>query len=387
MGPISYSQAKLFSDCPAKFKAERIDGMRPESSLPMKQGSFVHLVTEVYSKRLLETGEASRPELAKAIGEELWAKGGHGLPDLVKDDCLRVAERVARHIILVKKDVVGVELEVALDHRGRLVPWDSPQAAVRGKLDRLEASTDDQGSYMLVWDLKAGRSIDNPDESVQLALYGALARVIMPTAGRFEGRLYFPRHETERVTELSKSRMDSALKWALDVRAAIVAAKKSGVWNETPGRACSDCPRFWVCDKRKEMAAYQVRIPQTEDDAAEMVLRLEVLGREMSELREMLALFIDRHGEITVGGLVADILPKVTWKFPTKQLLKLLERFRMDPAKYLKSDNRRLKLAVAKTPGLGPALEAIGENETRTQLDIRRFGQESKNIGEENENQ
>ena len=385
MSAISYSQARLFSECPAKFKAERIDGIKPEASLPMKQGSFVHAVTEAYSNRLRDIGKEQDVDLALNIAEDLWAVGAYSLPEIVKEDCFRLVREVAQNVLIRKAVIVGVECPVALDYRGRLVPFEDQSAVVRGRLDRLEI---DNG-VLTVWDLKAGRVIDNPAESVQLALYVALGRAISPDIEEFVGKLYFPRHNVERVAKITAGRADAALKWVLGIGAKIKEAKASGVFHETPGAGCSDCPLFWSCEARKRLAVPgDIRVPETEDAAATMVLRAEVLSRELSELRELLKLWVDRNGSIQVGGVVADIgiVNRIKWKIP--QLRAFLELQCNEPyfMKYVKGDTTKLKRLAVKYPIFAERMSEFSENKSGTKLNIRRFGSEASSaFGEEAE--
>lgn len=384
MTAISYTAARLFEDCPARYKAERIDGIKAEPSLPMKQGAFVHATVEAYSKKVLEFGEGGNA-LARSLGEHLWRNAAHGLPEIVKEECLRLSVTTAEAISLDPDKVIGVEVEIAVDEQGGLVPYDSESAAVRGRIDRLEVSDAPEGSALVVWDLKAGRAIENPNESVQLPLYTALARAIQ-SASKFIGKLYYPRHEVERVAEISSDRADAALKWALDIRSKVSALRAArGAWPETPGRGCAECPLYWTCESRKRVAGRHIAIPQTESDAAEMVIKAELLSREISEIKEMLKLFVERNGAIQVNGLVADIAPRYTYKWPVKRLLEVLAKRGIDFAGLVKGDTRRLSRAALKHPGLGDELEAIRDDKTSTALSIRRFGSEPKIFGGDDE--
>ncbi len=381
MSAISYSQASLFAGCPARYKAERIDGIKAQESLPMKQGSFVHLVVEHYSKRVLETGETSKPAIVRGLAEDLWAAGGHGLPEIVKEECIRLAETTARHLSLHPENVVGVELKMALDDEGKLCPYDSPKAALRGRIDRLEIQ-DGAEPVAIVWDLKAGRSIDNPKETVQLPLYAAFARAVSPHVKRFIGKFYYPRHQAERTTEIDDGRIDAAVKWALDIRADIEARRLtmslegSANWEATPGAACQDCPLFWSCEARRSLSERTVQIPTGEQEAAKMLIRAEVIKREYAEIREMLRLFIEANGPILAGDLIAEIVTANRYDWPMKWLQGVLAKHGLDPAEFLKGDTRKLKRAAVKYPGLSEDLQAIVVDKTHTELDIRRVGKE-----------
>lgn len=377
MGPISYTQAALFAGCPARYKAERIDGMRQPPSLPMRQGSFIHSVIEKYTMRLMESGEISRKGLAADIASSMW--DASGLPNIVRDETMWLCENVARDLVIHRNNVVGVELKIAVDETGAFVAYDSPLAAVRGRIDRLEI----QGETMLVWDLKSGRLIDSAKESKQLQLYLAMARALAPMSGNFVGKFYYPRHEAERVAEFGSADLNAALAWAFRIRGAILEAEASGNWKATPGASCADCPIFHSCAERRRLADSMARPVVTEQDAAEALTRVGVLERELLEIREALKLFVEANGPVEVGGLVADIVARQIQEWPVGDLEGVLSRHGLDPQKFLRGDTRKIRRAIMRYPGLGTDLSAIAIDKTHTRLDIRRVGTEKQITAEE----
>jgi len=375
MWPISYSQARLFSDCPARYKAEKLDKMKSEASLPMKIGAFLHTVAEHCAIAIVEGRDVPGEDLGTHALEADWLTEAHGLPEALHHDCLRLARQTAKRMTFYPKDVVGIEVNAAVDAIGNVVAYDDPGAAVRGRLDRLDARAEGGGTVVTVWDLKTGRAIENPEDSVQLALYGAFARAIEPDAASYMGKLYYPRYDSERSCELSQARMDGALKWAMDIRTEIEQSLAiRGAWRATPGRGCHDCPCFWTCEPRRLLSAEKVTVPQTEADAAAMVIRAEVLSRESAEIREMLQLFIKANGPIEVNGLVADIRARHTCRWPIKELLAVLRTRGLDSMKYLKGDTRKLRATAERLVGFGEDLDRIVDDRTTTELNIRRFG-------------
>ena len=385
MGPISYTAASLFSACPRRYKAERIDGMRPPDTLPKLQGAFLHSVLEEYGKRMLENGEGASVLKADGIFESMWDGVAHGLPLTAKEDCRRLVAVAARFLSFNEETVVGLELRLAVDEGGNLVDWDAPDAAVRGIIDALEI----QGDTLIVRDYKTGRLVDDPKSSKQLALYLALARTVHPGISKFIGKLYYPRFDAERVAEIRAETMAGALAWALDVRRKIGENLRGGefeVWAETPGAACAECPLFWSCESRKKISGQELRVPLTENDAQGMVQRAEILERELSETREMLKLYIDANGPIEIGGLVADLKGSHRLTFPIKELLGVLARHGLDYMRYVNGNTKALKKAALKYPGLQGDLDAILDDKTSVKLDIRRIGAEQKIKGEEDEN-
>jgi len=376
MGPISYSGAKLFQDCPERFRAEKIGGLRSEATLPMKQGSFIHKVVEAFLTEAIALGVTL--ERTTRIGEDLWDAGGHEVPEVLRDESLYLASVVARRLVDLRKEpVVGIEIQAAINDALEPVPYDSPLAVLRGRIDKLEMERIEDDLVVDVWDLKGGRVVENPDESTQLAIYCGIARALMPSATKFLGKLYYPRYDSERVSVVSESRMDSAIKWALNIRAKVIELEQAkGAWPATPGRGCHDCPKFWDCDVRRSLSADKIAVPNTEEEAARMVLRAEVLSRELSETREMLMLFVKANGPIEVGGLTADIVAKHRYKWDVKRLLDLLDKFRLDKSRYLNGDTRKLNTAGGKIAGLRPELDKILTDRTTTELKIKRFGQE-----------
>lgn len=383
MGPVSYTQVSLFAACPARYKAERIDGMRGEESLPMRQGSFAHHVLEVYGKRVLADGGMSRPELLRPIFEDAWPTAG--LPEIVRMETLRLCEEAARQVVLHKENVAGLESKLAVDEGGEMVDYDSPRAAVRGRIDVLAVQETTQGVALEVVDYKTGRIIVRISEDKQLPLYLALARAVVPQATTFIGKLCYPRHKALRVHEFGAEDLDAVLRWALDIRARIFKAKDEDRFQATPGAACADCPAFWKCEAREKLSAQAVQVPTNDQEAADLVVRAGILDRELGALREALKGFIEANGPISAGGLVADIAAVRRGDYPLADLQGVLARHGLEPTRYLKADSKALKKAVVRYPGLGDDLQGIYQDKTYSKLNIRRLGIESK--GEDHEDQ
>lgn len=382
MGPISYTQAALFAACPARYKAERVDKMFRGESLPMAQGSFAHEVLEAYGERVLAEGGGSRPDLVGPIFEQMWPASG--LPAIVKNETLRLCEEAARQVVLHRENVVGVEVRAAVDVTGALVDYDAPTAAVRGRLDILAVQGGADGPALEVSDYKTGRLIVRIKEDRQLPLYLALARASLPQATSFIGKLIYPRHKAIRTHEFKAADLDGALAWALEIRNRIEDCLESVVpWAATPGAACADCPLFHACETRKTRSAQQVQVPTTDEDAADLIIQAGMLERQLSELREVLKLYIEANGSLSAGGLIADIKGQRREEYPLGPLKAVLAQHGLPIDKFLKGDNRAIKKAIIRYPGLGDDLRAIAKDKTISKLDIRRVGVET--TGESNE--
>ena len=74
--PLSYTRAKLFSMCPARFRAEYIDKIGEAAGIqkPMHLliGTLLHEVADRYHKHLVATHRSTDYEAIDVVFEEVW---------------------------------------------------------------------------------------------------------------------------------------------------------------------------------------------------------------------------------------------------------------------------------------------------------------------------
>ena len=319
--------------------------------------------------------------MALAVAERMWSEGKHQLPEMLREECLRLTAQTAEAIVLCSESVIGIEVMIALDASGKVVPFDSPEAAVRGKIDRLETASGDNGPLGVVWDLKSGRVIDNPSESKQLALYGALAKRVVDLP--LVGRLYYPRYNVEREAPISDRRAEEALAWAMHCRDQIIQCSMMSHWPESPGRGCRDCPRFWQCETRGRLFRGEPVVPMDEDAAARLMREIDIGARMLSERRDLLRLWVERNGPLAADGLYADLTAVHRYRWHMGKLVDLLQNRGLDYRRFIKADNQRLKKEAARDPGLAALLADLCDDRSSTKLDIRGTGQEPAKLTEE----
>ena len=368
---LSYSRARTFDECPAKFKAEYVVA-RPRGGVSephLIMGSIVHEACDRYVKHLKESNQGSDYDAMDRIAEEVWnSPEREGLSQFFKDEYLGLIENSKE--CLMFDDIASVsssEMKVAVNAAWQVVAYDSGEAFVRGRIDRVDM--DDDGNITIV-DYKAGRRVDPVEGSKQLQVYARIARALWPEAPSITVVLVYIRFKIKRSLTILEGDMEKGREWIEAVGRGIEKALELDHFPARPGQACRGCPIFKGCVARERTG--KITPPGGEDEAYALVERLIMVERERNDIREALAGWIDDYGSIEVNGMVLGLFPQYAVDWDAQQVATILENHGLRPLEYMKVDAKALKALVRKDQSLQAELDAIAADDSTTVLKLKR---------------
>lgn len=372
--PLSYSRAKTFDECPAKFKAEYLSGRRgggiPEPYLVV--GSIVHECADRYVKYLVENKLSSSFPQMDVIFDSVWASEVNvGLPESARSEVYDLCV-MARELLIFAdiSKVSGSELMLAVDEDWKPIAYDDPKAHVRGKIDRLDI--DDEGNA-LVTDYKSGHRIVGINESYQMKLYARLVLAHFPDIKTVDVALEYIRHRSRRSGRLGSDEMESAKEWIEGVGRGIAKAAKTGSYPAKPGMACGGCAAFSTCAARK--TTVKPVPPENEGAAVELVQRLILLERERAEIMESVVPWIDQYGNVEVNGMVMGYQKENRLEFDVATVYSLLEKRGLRPLKYMAVDKAEIKKLGRMDSKIAGELEKSAKDVSTTKLKLCLIGE------------
>lgn len=370
MRPISYSQANLYERCPARYKAERIDGIQAPKSHPLLVGLFMHKVLEMYLDHLIAGGLKSDYAALERFFEEAW-KGEQGQV-FIESDYVELRELMmnTREGVLLENPahVVGAELAIAVDIHWNKVEWDDPAAFLRMRLDRLDV--DDNGKA-IVWDYKTGYKVEAPEESRQLKLYSATVAQLIPRVTSSSGELYYARKEIWRKADYKPDDLEEAKRWILGVYHRISQSLETAHWPATPGAGCGDCPVFEGCEARKTTTT--ALPPRSREEAEAILGRYAMNDRERKEMQEQLKLWIAQNGPVETAGIMVELAPTIKKEYPIGLLEVTLKTMGFELRHFIKADTDEIKKKSKKDPQFARQVEAIATEKSTTTFTLRRL--------------
>ena len=371
---LSYSRARVFDECPAKFKAEYLverKGGVPEAHLIL--GSILHEAFDLYVKHLIRTKQGSDFDAMDGIAQRVWiSPEREGLSEFYKEEYLDLIENAKDCLIF--DDISRVhssEDKVAVNRAWAPTAYDGGEAFVRGRIDRVDM--DDEGNVTVV-DYKTGRRIDPVEGSKQLQLYARMARAYWPEAPSITVVLIYVRFKIKRSLTILEGDMEKGREWIEAVGAGIEKAIAMDHFPARPGQACRGCPIFKGCSARQRTG--KVTPPGDEAEAYALVERLIMAEREIKDIKEALGGWIDAYGAIDVNGMVLGLFPMYAKEWDAMLVAGILERHGLRPLDYMKVDAKALKALVRKDQSLQAELEAVAEDSSTTQLRLKRSVEE-----------
>lgn len=362
---ISYSAAKLFAECPARFKAERIDKVPVERPLHMLTGVFLHDVTDQYVKHLLAEQVAHDLTAAARIFSTAWSQRRKSeIPEAMFEELYQVWNYIKDELVLRDYlEVVGSEVQIALRRDWTPTAWDAEDAWLRGKLDMLKI---DGSWHVKVWDLKTGYKVEDADESLQLRLYGALVLAALPKAQEVTVSLYYPRLGVRRSHVLKEGEINEARRWIEAIDAQIATSD----YRATPGAACMDCPIFESCEARKRKPG--AAAPHTNSEAVAVMDHLIFIERERKEMQERIKLWIAVNGPVESNGMMAGYSTAHKYQYPLPAMRGLFERKGIDIFKVLKVDSDLLEKVCRRDEELQKEVGAIVIDKSSSTFKIKK---------------
>lgn len=377
--PLSHSAIELFEACPARFKAERVDKIKPLPQVHLASGSILHEVADRYFKHLVETKQRSDFAWIAEEGERVWRGRLSNyewriLPESMYEDYTGILLVIREECVIDPELVLGSETDLAFTDGWVRVPWDDPSAFFRGKLDRLALSGDWVAD---VWDLKTGRRIETDANTPQTRRYGFMVKLILPEVKKVRAHLFYPRRRATYSADLDDAKLAGVGDAILRVSDQIEEMRASGQWPTSVSERCADCPVFYSCpEKRKAEGAAMV--PETHEQAEDLVKRWVLLERAREDTRDLLKNWVAMHGPIAGGGFYADFALQHRLSFDTEELYRILQEAKLNPLRYLKGDTRKLAKEVKRDRDLMAKLEAITTDKPSTRFSLLKAGDDGE---------
>ncbi len=374
---LSYSRARVFDECPAKFKAEYIvERARGGVSEPhLIMGSIGHEACDRYVKHLKESNQGSDYDAMDRIAEEVWNSSERaGLSEFYKDEYLGLIENAKECLIFPDIGLVhSSEMKVAVDRDWNPCDYASGEAFVRGRIDRVDM---DHDWNVTIVDYKTGRRIDPVEGSKQLQLYARIARAYWPAAVSITVSLVYIRFKIRRSLTIIDGDMEKGREWIEAVGRGIEKAIAQDHFPARPGQACRGCPIFKGCAARERTG--KITPPGDEAQAYALVERLIMVERERKDIQEALGGWIDDYGAIEVNGMVLGLFPAYSVDWDAAQVAGILERHGLRPLDYMNVSAQKLKTVVRRDQSLQIELDAVKVDASTTKLLLKRSVEEFK---------
>ncbi len=362
--PLSYSAIRLHEECPARFKAERIDKIKRATSIPMALGQFLHEVTDRYHKHLVKNKMTSDYEYLDRSALEMWdARDSNEewriLPELLKAEMLQVLEGIKTGVHIDPAVVVGSEIELAFTVDWKKTAWFAKDVFFRMKIDRLDIS---KQNVATIWDLKTGRQIKEDQQQNRTYAFGV--SLLLKYVAGFRVELFYARNNALKAADVTIMEALQVQDWIVGVSNRVEKMRTDGYWPATPGSACADCPIFDRCPAKSAAAAFKA--PERVDEAEELVGKYILVERERQEILEKLKAFVDENGPVETNGWAAGFRTDEVLEFPVKELYELMRTAGYEIEKFLKGDNTEIKKIAKKDKALGNQLSAIVKIKPKT---------------------
>lgn len=367
---ISYSSANQFEQCPARFHAERVLGIKGERTMPLLVGSFMHEATDRYIIALGQRGLAYDYEQAQKTLDECWSSSlREGIPEAYHEELSEMMQEIAKH--LQKRDVtrrVASEQKIAFNQQWAVVPYDGEEAWLRMKLDLLEVDA----KKATVWDLKTGHGVQAATDSMQLKVYAAGVMAALPDIEQVEVELYYPRKNIVHKHMHGEKEATEGRRWIKAIWDRIQRAQTDSAWPARPGIGCAYCPVFDGCEARKITPPKLP--PTTRDEAAKLVERLLFLDLEREDVKERVRGWVDDHGAVEIGDMVAGYSVRAIYEYDLDELLPILAEHGIDPMKVMKPDTKKLERLTRRNQALEEKISAIAIDKSQTPFSIKKAG-------------
>lgn len=382
--PLSHSRLEL-AGCLRLFRAATLPKTDPEhvdipKTVPMMFGGLFHNIAARYLGALtVERDPAvTRETIMEKCLEAEWADHGSGeyaaLGDDYYDDLRDLCRWFATRTNL-SPGFVGAEMRYAVDEKWNLLQdWLDPKVFYRGIVDRLDVN----GGVVEVEDFKTGfraASQDEVERSPQLRGYGAIVKAALKDAAqRIRVRFNFVRTGIVREVMLEADAIEEAKARIMKESDRIEAAKKRGKWDPTPGALCEYCPIFDNCPARTQAAPH--RPPESPAEAGDLLAAIQMRKREVDELETRLQAFVNQHGAVRTGGLVAEYATRERRAFPIGALREILDEHNLELQDFVNADLKGLDRVSRKNKKLAEGLETIVRVSPYTQWSVHRDREE-----------
>ncbi len=253
-------------------------------------GRLFHRWADTYGKHLITTDRPFDQEQAEIIAGTM----PEGVP-------LDLYEDIQQRFLWWAKDTTfrnpaqtRTEMKLAFDANGNEVEWDSPAAAIRMIIDKVEFIDGE----LLITDYKTGRQIKPINELAgKTYTYGVYLKV----GGKFTKIRYieeYLRHNYTQELEITEEDFKAIPKFYAGIAKKIEAKTE---WGTRVSGKCVDCEAAHVCAAYKaEVEANDLAI-NNDDEAVALAQKIFTSLDRLGKGKEMLKAYSDVHGAIRFG--------------------------------------------------------------------------------------
>jgi len=309
---LSHSRIELLEDCPLKFKAIVLDKTPWKKGLPLYNGGFLHDLAEAYINYLTEIGIQSDIKGGLELFEEKWMarhedKEFKAIPEAEHDQLLEAWTSFIEDRVFEPDNIVGSEMEIALDGKWEQVDWfDKERAFFRAKMDLVTLTNQDPPT---VTDFKSSYNASSKDEAERNPQGRRYIMALLSTKGRLgsadEYRVIydFMRSNVQREVILTRGHGLEERDRTFAISEKLEKRIKKNEWDATPGNGCHDCPLFESACPAKGLAAPERGI-QDPETAKQMLAHLIMLNEQAKRIRGALEGYTATAGIVESGGQV-----------------------------------------------------------------------------------
>lgn len=334
------------AECPFYFRAYQdqkslgiTDHEGPETPLFFLVGRFAHRVVELYTKSLLRLKQHSDLKLFEDIFKAVWDINRYipeSMYDAIKDDILLpFIESYS-----VDPDITwGAEVDIALDWNLDRVEWDSPDAWLRCKLDRVDIYPD----AALITDYKTSYHIPSDTElkaSLQSQIYPFVLHKLNSYLPKYLIQYHYVRWNKKTTpiesTPAEFNRVEKRLRGFTER----MTQKLEDARAEWPAIPCDLCR---ICSFECPLLTTTLRPLKTLTDAQEIGRAILRKKQEIDDLTETLKAFAkDTPIEIEAG--IYGYHPTETYRgFRAEKLVEFAAQRSLDVSLLLKPDTDKIK--------------------------------------------
>ena len=239
--PWSISKADLAKKCPRAFKYKYVDRIRTASGTEARVGTAAHRSTELQRQgvQAVEAEETAIREAKDLTVDELEDLASLRLN--IDAYVRRIEGYKQRHGNIIFE---GQEIRTAIDLKGQLTGYDSPDAFMRGSIDD---SLEHETGLTLIVDHKFGKLKAAADYDPQLKTYTVLYAAARPSARELHSGIHFGRFEfldwhKRYPADYARKVLTPWLKSYVEAAAAGL-----GTFEPKPQRLCPWCDYFDRC--------------------------------------------------------------------------------------------------------------------------------------------
>ncbi len=249
---LSYSALSKFTECPERFKRERMLGLGPgwEYSQASARGTIIHKFMEILIDHKIKTDNWMLPHNAEALMDSLWTSGfpiaeddatnilqaTTWLPEFLeksKEDSLLLIPQIYDEIIPILEPIGEPEMHLEIDLP---VPGQEIKK-LHGVVDCMAAP-----NFIIDWKTRtSGMNQRWLDTDLQATVYTALSG--LPKATVQFVQFIFLKKGKPRIEVATTQRDQRHVDWLLhDMIPPIIEQIEDDIMGPTPGWWCDNCP-------------------------------------------------------------------------------------------------------------------------------------------------